>query len=439
MKKKVIAVLLASTMLLSSLMGCSGGNTTKEEKKEGDKVASSDEEIELNVWHIYTDSKRAEVLKNAIARFNEEYPNVKVTEVANENDPYKTKLATAMAAGEEPDIIVSWGGGWLESYIDEGKILNINDQIEEVADDYYESALSLFEFDGQKYALPISCGPAPVYYNKQIYKDLGLEVPKTLAELEENCDKIKEAGITPFALANSSQWPGALTFIWLSLRYGGKEEFLNAYNRENGGTFEDESFIKAGHKIQEWVEKGYYPDGYNAMNFDTGASRMLFYGGSAAHIIQTNGMFANCTSEAPDFYENNLGIFNFPVAEDGKGNEKEILGGGNGWSITSACEHPEEAFALIRYLSDKEFSQDNVDNAGVVTGAKGVKMPNELTQQVDDMLNSAEYIQNFYDQFLPTEMGTLHKQTTYDIFGLTTTPEKAAADMEQLGKEVLDK
>ena len=36
-------------------------------------------------------------------------------------------------------------------------------------------------------------------------------------------------------------------------------------------------------------------------------------------------------------------------------------------------------------------------------------------------------------------MGALHKQTTYDIFGKTTTPEQAAADMEAMAKEVLDK
>ena len=89
-------------------------------------------------------------------------------------------------------------------------------------------------------------------------------------------------------------------------------------------------------------------------------------------------------------------------------------------------------------LTDKDFSQDSVDIAGVITGAKGVTMPNELTQQADDLIQSADYIQNFYDQFLPTEMGALHKQTTYDIFGKTTTPEQAAADMEAMAKEVLD-
>ena len=206
------------------------------------------------------DEKRHQAVTNAIDRFMEQYPNIKVVDVAQENDPYKTKLATSMAAGEEPDIFMSWGGGWLESFINEGKVLDIDEQINAIADEYYPSALSLFRVKGKNYGLPYSCGPVPVYYNKQIYADLGLSVPATLSELEANCDKIKAAGLLPFSEGNASQWPGALTFTYLSLREGGKDAFLNAYNRENGGTFEDESFIKAGRKIQEWVQKGYYPE-----------------------------------------------------------------------------------------------------------------------------------------------------------------------------------
>lgn len=469
MKKRSLALLMAAVMVAGNLAGCSGGGSAPTtaattaapaattaapaadattaagdaaattEAAGGSGVELTKDEIELTVWHIAIDEKRHSTVTNAMNRFMEKYPNIKVVDVVNENDPYKTKLATAMAAGQEPDIFVSWGGGWLESFIDEGKVLDIDEWVKEVADEYYPSALSLFQVKGKNYALPYSCGPTPVYYNRQIYADLGLEVPKTLAEFEANCDKIKEAGITPLALGNASQWPGALTFIYLSLREGGKDAFLNAYNRENGGTFEDESFIKAGEKIQEWIDKGYYPDGCNGINYDTGGSRMLFYSGQAAHIVQTNGMFSNCMSEAPEFYENNLGIFNFPVIEGGKGTDKEIVGGGNAYSISASCEYPREAFELIHMLTDKEFSQDSVDNAGVITGAVGVTMPNELTQAADDFIQNADYIQNFYDQFLPTDMGALHKQTTYDLFGLTTTPEKAAADMEAKAKEVLDK
>ncbi len=464
MKKRSLALLLAAAMV-TGLTACGGGGsettaaeTTKAaaaettaapaegeksdapaEGEKSDAPAADGEEITLTVWHIAIDETRHQTVTNAMNRFMEKYPNVKVVDVPNENDPYKTKLATAMAAGEEPDIFVSWGGGWLESFIDEGKVLDIDDRVKEIADEYYPAALSLFQIKGKNYSLPYSCGPVPVYYNKQIYADLGLEVPTTIEEFEANCDKIKEAGIIPLALGNSGQWPAALTFTYLSMREGGTQPFLDAYNRENGGTFEHESFIKAGARLQDWVKKGYYPEGCNGINYDTGGSRMLFYNGMAAHIVQTNGMFSNCRSEAPEFYENNLGIFGFPVIEGTDGNAKQILGGGNAYSISASCEHPDEAFELIHMLTDKEFGQESVDIAGVISGVKGVTMPNELTKAADEFIQNAEYIQNFYDQFLPTDLGALHKQTTYDLVGLECTPEEAAAKMEELAKQTLDK
>lgn len=460
MKKRSLTLLLAAAMV-TGLTACGGGGgsettaapaaaeTTKAaaaettaapaEGEKSDAPAADGEEITLTVWHIAIDEARHKTVTNAMERFMEEHPNIKIVDVPNENDPYKTKLATAMAAGEEPDIFVSWGGGWLESFIDEGKVLDIDDRVKEIADEYYPSALSLFQVKGKNYSLPYSCGPVPVYYNKQIYADLGLEVPTTIAEFEANCDKIKEAGIIPLALGNSSQWPAALTFTYLSMREGGTQPFLDAYNRENGGTFEHESFIKAGARLQDWVKKGYYPEGCNGINYDTGGSRMLFYNGMAAHIVQTNGMFSNCRAEAPEFYENNLGIFGFPVIEGADGNEKQILGGGNAYSISASCPHPDEAFELIHALTDQKFGQDSVDIAGVITGVKGVTMPNELTKAADDFIQNAEYIQNFYDQFLPTDLGALHKQTTYDLVGLECTPEEAAAKMEELAKQTLDK
>ena len=450
--KKSLALLLTGILAVGSMVGCSSNNavsstsqktdatpekTATVEASGGSENGLTTDNIVLEIWHISIDEKRHQSVKNAIARFEEKYPNIKVQDVPLENDPYKTKLATAMAAGEEPDIFISWGGGWLESFINEGKVLDIDEWVDEIADEYYESALSLFQINGKNYSLPYACGPAPVYYNKQIYKELGLEVPNTLKELEHNADVLLENGYLPFALGNASQWPGALTFINLSLRLGGADPFLDAYNRKNGGTFEHESFIKAGEIIQDWVKKGYYPEGANATNYDTGGSRMLFYTGQAAHIVQTNGMLSNCRSEAPDFYENNLGVFNYPTIEGGKGTGKEILGGGNAYSIAASTKYPKEAFELIRTLTNKEFGQDSVDIAGVISGVKGVEIKDPLTQQVQQLVLNATHIQNFYDQFLPPELGALHKQTTYDMFGLTTTPQKAAADMEAKAKELL--
>lgn len=433
MKKRIFTLFMIVVLSLNILTAC--GNS----KKDDNLDKNSNEKITLTLWHVENDAKRMEVVERCIERFEKDHPNIKVDHVPMENDPYKTKINAAMAAGEEPDIFISWGGGWLQSFVEEGKVLDIDKEVREISDLYYDSALSLFKIDDKYWAVPFRAGVALVYYNTEIYKKLSLEVPKTLEEMERNADILIENGYIPFALGNASQWPGALTFIWLSLRCGGAQTFLDAYNRTGKATFEDESFINAGAKIQEWVKKGYYPEGCNGINFDTGGSRMLFYTEKAAHIVQTNSFISNCKSEQPKFYENKLGLFNYPVIEGSEGDSSEILGGGNGYSISASTKHPKEAMELVKILSDQEYAQDMSDSAGVTTGIKGVKIKDSKLQMMEDLLTNSSYMQNYYDQFLPPALGNLHKQTTFDLFGLTTTPEEAAADMETLAQEELAK
>ena len=62
-------------------------------------------------------------------------------------------------------------------------------------------------------------------------------------------------------------------FMNLATRYGGLEPFQKAVSGE--GTFEDESFVYAGEKIQEWVKKGYFPEGVNSLSEDDGQGKQL--------------------------------------------------------------------------------------------------------------------------------------------------------------------
>ena len=69
----------------------------------------------------------------------------------------------------------------------------------------------------------------------------------------------------------------------LVARYGGLEPFQAAV--DGSGSFEDECFQWAGEKIQEWVEKGYFPEGVNSLDEDAGQAKQLMYQESAAMML----------------------------------------------------------------------------------------------------------------------------------------------------------
>ena len=74
------------------------------------------EDVTLQFWHIHTNETRKVPIENAVARFEEANPGVKVEITVLENDPYKTKLRTVMGSGDAPDVFHSWGGGWLKAF-----------------------------------------------------------------------------------------------------------------------------------------------------------------------------------------------------------------------------------------------------------------------------------------------------------------------------------
>ena len=78
--------------------------------------------------------------------------------------------------------------------------------------------------------IPYSTNANGVMYNTEIFKELGLSVPKTWDELLATAQKAKDAGIIPFYFTYKDDWQTvrrlthwhpiwkALNFIWI----GGK-------------------------------------------------------------------------------------------------------------------------------------------------------------------------------------------------------------------------
>ncbi|NLK05000.1 MAG: extracellular solute-binding protein, partial [Spirochaetales bacterium] len=98
--KRLITLALVMVVAISMLSAAGAPEAT----------AAKGEQITLNVWHIGVDVSRRATMEKAIARYQAANPNVKVVEQAIENDPYKTKLKTAMGGGNPPDLFITWGG-----------------------------------------------------------------------------------------------------------------------------------------------------------------------------------------------------------------------------------------------------------------------------------------------------------------------------------------
>ena len=81
------------------------------------------------------------------------------------------------------------------------------------------------------------------------------------------------------------------------------------------GKFTDDCFIKAGEKIQEWVNNGYFPDGVNSLSEDDGQAKQLMYQETAGMLLCGSWYTGTFQTDSEEFYQK-IGWFPFPAIDD---------------------------------------------------------------------------------------------------------------------------
>ena len=413
------ALFLAVTLILvTGMVFAAGGQSSG---------GGSSQPTTINVWHIWEDESRGKQIEAYCKTFESQNPGVRVAISTTPNDPYKTKLKT-VTGDDFPDVFMSWGGGWLKSFVDAGYVADITAEVNAVSNQVNSALVDLNKFDGKIYGIPFTAGTTILYYNKAIFSKFNLQPPQTFADLEKICQTLIANGIIPFAEANKTQWPGAQHFVHLSMRLGGGDIFTRAQNKEV--KFTDPSFIKAGEMLIEMVDKGWFPAGVNGLDWDTGQSRMMFYTEQGAMILQTGGFISTCRNENRDFFDNKLGLAMYPAIEGGKGKMTDILAGENPWSASSKSRNLPAAKKLIIGLATGDIQQ-NMIGFGVLAAKPGLNITDVHVRTALDQLSKATYLQNYVDQTLSPELADVHKSTTQALFGKTMTPLQAAEAMQK--------
>lgn len=444
--KKLLSLLLALAMALS-LAACGGSNTpadgdTADSSGAADTpaAATDGDKIPLTIWHIQT-GEMVNVIQDAVDRFMADNPQYDVTVVQKQNDSYKTDLSLAINAKTVPDVFITWGGQTMYDYVDEGLIYDLTDLMNQdgYADQFLDAAIAQCSYNDKIVAVPVeNVSVAGVFYNKEVFDQYNLEEPETIADLEAICDTLVANGVAPFALANSTKWTGSMYFQYLATRYGGLDPFAQAASGE--GSFENDAFVYAGKTIQDWVNKGYFCEGFNGMDDDSGQARMLFYNGDAAMELMGSWFISNVADESTMLEDGTLGYFDFPSLESSDADQSLTLGtlGDNLYSVSGSCQDPEGAFKLIQYLLDDQ-SQTERAEQGKIIPLKDFTSDNEVTNEVLDSLNNSAGVQLWYDQYLPSEVAEVHKDTSQELFGLTITPEEANAELQAAMTSYLEK
>ncbi len=416
-----------TVLLAAAACGCGGGGQPAAPAKKS-----------LSFWHIQTTSPMKDVVEAAVGRVRGERLDIEVSAI--ENDAFKNKLAVAMAAGSPPGVFHTWGGGVLAADARAGRVLDLTRLVDgKHVETLNPAALEFCRVDGRLCALPADVAAVVFWYNREIFKQHGLEPPRTHGELLAACARLKAAGVTPIALGNSEAWPGAFFFAYYALRLGGREPFALALERRPGKGFEDGSFVRAGKLVRELVDSGCFSQGFNGIDYQR--ARDLFFQGRAAMLLMGPWILGNARKEAPEGFVGKLGCFAFPAVEGGAGDASLVLGGVNAAYAASSGADPAGAAALLTELTSARTAAEWARTGRIPalrTELAAPLLPAE-TREVAAILGAAKAIQLYYDQALPPELAQLHKTSTQGIFAGTKSPEEAARLMEEKARAIAER
>lgn len=349
--KRLIA--LGSALALSlSLAAC--GGTPSSGTASAENAATDGDVMHMMIVGSAADQYRPGYEK-IISDFNanNEYGATVEVEFVSNSD-YKTKLTTLMASDSEPDIIFTWELGYLENFVNGGKIVSLQPYLDADPDwlnSFNDGMLDQLTYNGEVYAIPTQETAAVMYYNKALFEQCGLSVPTTYEEYRNCCDTLLANGITPVALASTPDdaWLVSQYIQQLSNGIAGYDLFESLKNGE--GAWNDPAFVQAAQLFYEEVEAGYFEDGFTGVGADE--ARALFQNGQTAMYF--NGCWENSNLDTADVcpvYED-VSCFAMPAVNP-ENNNISLGSVDTSFAITKNCKNVDAAVELLKQWTSPE-------------------------------------------------------------------------------------
>ncbi|MGG1516524.1 ABC transporter substrate-binding protein [Paenibacillus oryzisoli] len=439
MKKKLVAptILTLSVMLVLAACGNEGSKGTSSPEaspKNGDAVAASkDKEFTIRVGNWFMDDRpyQQEFKKSIEEGYKKLYPKAKIQWDITLGSSYFDKLKAQFASDSAPDVVFYQKKDWFKA----GNFMDVSNEpwVSRLTDVGKKNPAVYY--DGKLFGAPLGSTPnGGVWYNADMFKELGLKAPTTLQEFIDVCEKLKAAGKTPIALGFKDSWTVPLFFsMWLE-SYGFATDPLFGKKVYDGGIQLDDPTIQAVFKnFQKFKESGYFNK--NALSIDWPASGQLFASGDAAMIVQGPYMPGTNKDNIQKGGFKSFQIGYFPLMDD-KGNTAIQLGTNASLAINSKTKLVEESKALFNLITTQDVMGPWLAGEGSLSYIKDiqVKFADPAMDTMKQYVDKKSYPYRL-DDFVPASvMSALSDLTTKVVSGAPFN----AADLKA-AKDALEK
>ncbi|SFT15060.1 ABC transporter substrate-binding protein [Paenibacillus sp. BC26] len=462
-KTKVTATLLSMTMVGAMLAGCGSNNegaasNTNESANGTNNAASTNnagtsseptEKTKISFWKwIPTEGQMPELE----AAFEKENPDIdlEVTHVG-ESGAYFQKLSAGLAGGEGPDVIAMQVGANANQYKEFLEPLAPFAEQEWGSDwksNFLDVALEQAAYSGDDFrVLPGGMTATPVImYNATMFQKHGLQVPKTLDELNNVIKVLKEkepGNIAGVGIGAKDGWTDRDVFMGIVNEIApGK-----VYEAQEGKlAWTDPGIVEAFKVWGDLFKNGVFSEGsmgqspYPNVNDNFTKGKLGMFSIGTWHLSGlTKVAHDQMVKDKVITEDTHWGMFPFPPLSGGEQNMVATVD--IAWGMNAESKHKEAVWKFIKFMAAGEGQKLWTNTLQVLPSQKGVEVTAEMAGDTEK--ESLKTVSEFMSSHISGARELKYPELQNGLFDALQavalggkTPEKAAEDLEAISKTV---
>jgi raffinose/stachyose/melibiose transport system substrate-binding protein len=396
-------------------------------------VAPTSAPVTIEIFTRFADGPSKTFFDEVAASFTQQNPNIIVTVTSADNQTYKSEIGVRLGSDTPPDIFFAWSGVYAQNFVAAGKALDLTKYIQ--GDTAWSSKILAnqfgpFAFGGKDYGIPIIMDGKTFYYNKAIFQELNLSVPQNFDQFLQVLKVLKGSKYIPISLGNVDDWATGHYMTTINQRVVPADVLQSDYALANANNFTDPSYVQALKYLQQLVP--YFTPQPNSVTYDQGISD--FVSGKAAIYYE---QFNQVQYIEPAKFD--WGWFDFPPIDGAPGDQHALTGAPQGFMVSAATKHPDEAVAFLKYLTSVDIASKMVKETSMIStvdGAINSTNADPKVIQIAATIKAASSINVWMDDAMNAEVVDVYLKGIQAMVGGAMTPEDVMKAVQQKAADV---
>jgi multiple sugar transport system substrate-binding protein len=368
-------------------------------------------------------------MEGMVERFQAMHPALNIELTFIDREANKTQIRNYLTASP-PDVNGWYAGNRMRPYVAAGLFEDVSDLWAGPMGEDLASTRPALTLDGRQWGVPYSYYQWGVYFRRDIFAELGLEVPTTWEQELANCQVILDSGRKCYTIGTRFLWTAGGWFDYLNLRTNGYDFHMALTAGEIPWT--DDRVRATFANWRTLIDMGAFIDDHTAYTWQE-AQPFLVNGQATAYLM---GNFLVAPLREAGLTDDQLGFYQFPeitpgipMAEDAPTDTLHIPAG---------AQNKDNARAFLLYVASAE-------NQTIVNEILGQLPINRNATVADDVFIQAGFemlsnatggIAQFFDRDTDAELASAGMQGFQEFMVMPDNLDAILENLERVRQRV---